>query len=371
MKVLVNLVSGQNAPNFFAYKLIKPEKIINVYSSGSIRQKQWLESSVKDVLLEDVKVDAFDYDDCRSKFREIIKDNIFNETILNFTNGTKIMSVAGFETFKENNLLSVYIDSERMFLIKLRGDILEKEPFSVNLSLKEYFSLYGNNFNVEQKILSDEEKSEKKRFIEFIAEYYNRLSPAFIKLASLNEKEQKSFSKSKEEICKKGISISSSANSIVVNIKNNKIPEISFEFKGDKMNSIGFITGKWYEEYIFNTFLKENIFSDLLSNLDVKYQDVLNNDFSKNEIDIAGIRNNTLYIFEIKSGNVNQDHLNKLRTLKDYLGGRYSKPILISYFPQKTEITERAKEYGIEFINHKKINELITNIKTSNSNIHL
>ncbi len=187
MKVLVNLVSGQNAPNFFAYKLIKPEKIINVYSSGSIRQKQWLESSVKDVLLEDVKVDAFDYDDCRSKFREIIKDNIFNETILNFTNGTKIMSVAGFETFKENNLLSVYIDSERMFILKQRGDILEKEPFSVNLSLNDYFLLYGNKFDVEQKILSDEEKSEKKRFIEFMAEYYNRLSPAFIKLASLNE----------------------------------------------------------------------------------------------------------------------------------------------------------------------------------------
>jgi len=56
MKTLINLISGQTIPNLIAQKFISPDKIILLYSKGSVKQKENFKSTYRNVQFEEYEI---------------------------------------------------------------------------------------------------------------------------------------------------------------------------------------------------------------------------------------------------------------------------------------------------------------------------
>lgn len=78
----------------------------------------------------------------------------------------------------------------------------------------------------------------------------------------------------------------------------------------------------------------------------------------KNEIDIATVVNNKLYLIECKTKSMKtdgDDTLYKLETLKDLLGGFQARAMLISFRPLKYTDISRAQDLGLALIGPKEL----------------
>ena len=114
-------------------------------------------------------------------------------------------------------------------------------------------------------------------------------------------------------------------------------------------SAVGFLNGGWLESFVLRALQKTNLFMDVVCR-----QKVAN---VENELDVACTLNGKLGIVECKSGSLKgqqgQGILNRLRTLKDTLGGTFAKSFLVTttkpeYVSKEFEI--RAKEYVSEVI---------------------
>ena len=135
MKTLINLISGQTIPNLIAQKYIKPDKTILLYSKGSIKQKDNYKNVITQSDIEEYQVEAFDFFGISKCIEKIIDQYKRNDIILNFTCGTKIMSLASFEVFRNTGHLSIYIDSENNKIYKYKNNHCESEIIQIKIIL--------------------------------------------------------------------------------------------------------------------------------------------------------------------------------------------------------------------------------------------
>ncbi len=142
MKILVSLVSGQTMPNYFGIKYYEPEKCIFLYTEESKQQMSWLKNSIK-ISSETIKIDTYDYNDIQTKCIEIINKLNDDELILNYTCGTKIMSIAAFEIFAIHRKKTFYIDSENQRILEQDAGENIKHKRSLRFSVKDYLKIYG------------------------------------------------------------------------------------------------------------------------------------------------------------------------------------------------------------------------------------
>jgi len=61
LKILVNLISGQPSPNLIAYKHLKPDRVISLFTHQSEKQNEYLKSLITNSLYESEEVKAFEY----------------------------------------------------------------------------------------------------------------------------------------------------------------------------------------------------------------------------------------------------------------------------------------------------------------------
>ena len=143
MKVLVNLIGGQPAPNYLATQEIQPDKILNIYSEASGKIMQRLNDLLKiETINSPLKVNAYDFNEIYDLLRVFLKNNA-DEVVVNITGGTKIMSIAAFEAAKNFNLKAVYIDSENHLLYEFIKEKIEIKKLQKKISIRDYFSIHG------------------------------------------------------------------------------------------------------------------------------------------------------------------------------------------------------------------------------------
>lgn len=84
MKILINLIGGQPAPNYLAAKEVIPDKILNIFSSASDIIMERLNEVLGIDLLPPIKVDAFDFNQIFSAVSEFVKNNKHEISIFKF-----------------------------------------------------------------------------------------------------------------------------------------------------------------------------------------------------------------------------------------------------------------------------------------------
>lgn len=313
--ILISLVSDQTIPNVQLFKefqdCITDMVFITTEDMKTKNTQSWIIDACKSIRqdfleryrVNDIIVDKHDYakiiKGLESFFRT--QDMADVKIILNITGGTKIISLAAFEYFKAYFVdTEVYYVGEKGTYYKLYPN-QEKKTLSRNINLIEYLTAYGFS-------ILDREKASGipigttcnllDRYNEIMSEYGETVN-------SLRKRRN-----SKKVDIKDDENIPRMLESIGLIPKEN----------GCLQNSeIKYLTGGWFEEYIYNTIKKEldlnddNILTGITLVKDIPLftlnnvenllgEGASNKDTNtKNEIDVIFFYGNRLHIIECKT----------------------------------------------------------------------
>lgn len=403
-KILVLIVSDQTAPNalFIKEKIKEFDKCLFI-STSEMESKGVTQKIIAAINLPQEKlyrsqpliVDAFSFDDVERKLNEAVSSD--DEFIVNITNGTKIMSLATFEFFKNKNTDSeiFYVQQGGNKYTKISPGKVRHYTFSQYLNLREYLVAYG------VQVKNDDEINftwfDQKAIEDFFAKAI-KLRPEQIQVLSAMQK----LSNSNSSFCeafKKKARVSDKNKKWQFNIlqtedwasykinENDKkekedlnhvlllqkellsfLQSIQFPFKEEGFllpEERSFLTGGWLEEW---TYYKMKEILDLNEDsigINPKITKVA--DGKETEFDVVAInKEGNFYIMECKTSTKTSDG-NKLRDILDKLAAR-TKDIGLSVKSYLVTLDKDIKaadknayerEYKITILDY----EIITNLE--------
>lgn len=325
--ILVSLVSEQTVPNILAIHHFKPDELLFI-STDDMEKKRKCEAIIK--TLEALGLQYADRSnkilvqedsilDCHKKFDQWIAGRENAEFIVNLTGGTKIMSIAAYEYFKDYSSRMVYIPIPKNQFIMPFPKKIPGKPTELTLRLKvvHYLTAYGLEITNKEKLNGYHcEAVKRAELSEWIVHRYNKLKNALIWLSGnlRSHRDDSEFylhgdfrGANPDEITffkKLGISYADSL--------------ISKKFT---RSEIRYLTGGWLEEFCFNIVAKfiERGIDDVVIGLKMK-----NAQGRDNEFDVMFTIENALYFIECKSldqhDDKNVDVLYKIGALQKEFG---------------------------------------------------
>ena len=296
--LLVSLVSDQTIPNVQLINELKATVDHYLFiSTKGMEQKgvrNWIIEAcdlLAEKLLPFVEVQQFSFDDIEQKL-DLIDFDEYQKVIVNLTGGTKVMTLASFDYFKEIGADIYYLTGSDDGLIKLApGRKKRSEKLNSKIDVIQYLKSYG--FAITETTQSS-----------INSEYTERLFNYFVGGVLIPFKEVLNCLR---KYRKKGVKI------IKIDQLDSFLTAIEFQ------NSISgqlteietkYLTGEWFEEYVAHK-LKVEL---ELSNNEIKTGLVItktnkNGDMVPNEMDVVFTWKNKIYTIECKTSIFNEELL--------------------------------------------------------------
>lgn len=313
--VLVSLVSNQTIPNVLFIKEMenKIEKDIRRYlfvSTKAMKNRGKTDYLIRGAHIDrdksriiEVKEDSIE--DIQSKLTTWLAEEISDEDsiIVNLTGGTKIMSIAVYNFFKERESNIYYLPIGKNTYRQIFPRVNHREySLSFRISLKDYLISYGveiesRNIN---KILKDKE-------------YTEYLFGKFLN----NEFDTEVLGELRKERDKREIPLDEKTETFLGEINFGTEKERSLNKK-----EINYLTGGWFEEYVYNLVREHIQLGDDKIGLSVQ----ISHAGTQNEFDVMFVYENVLYVIECKTAlkdrrrSLLNDTLYKLSALKKDFG---------------------------------------------------
>lgn len=277
-KILVSLVSDQTIPNVELIKEFEDENVQHLFITTAEKQEQleWIINTTN-IEYETKEVNAFSQSDILEKLNSY--DFGSGEIILNVTGGTKLMSLVINEYFRNLGATIYYLTGHSKKYVKLfpnRGN--QNFVLTKKLSLDEY--LYANGFEIVKSNVAYEASMASKFLDYFITgDNYQKNKQIHRALQGLRGKSKFSV----EEV--EGLS--------------NLLKEINFKSEEQRLTKYDarYITGDWFEEYIYYRVKNDLKLDD--DEIGIGYK--LTKSDVQNEIDVLFVYNHKLYIIECKT----------------------------------------------------------------------
>lgn len=376
----VCLISDQLIPNYLPTldKKLKPEIVTLVVSP----QKEALAQRLRRVLernqitvTEDLKLeDAVDIAKIQNQIEDWINENDNgDELMVNVTGGNKPMAIAAQEVFRMMGKSVFYVDiaTDRVEWInkmdgaQCRETIYLKQP----IKIKRYFELVDTKV-CDAKASNRSIKKDWKRFatvamVENIKKWGTSLG-VLNKLATNAEKDEKkgiaNALNRTDDPDKTNPLWKKLDRGLLLELKGNGLITSTESFEFCNSNARAFCNGLWLEEMVFSL-LKENYGlkeEQCLANVKVDRLDTkINDDSNNNELDVAVVSRNSLYVIECKTRNMRQNKnenvvseaIYKLSYLQNTFGLR-SNGIIISARPVCKRDKERANAARITILDN-------------------
>lgn len=130
-----------------------------------------------------------------------------------------------------------------------------------------------------------------------------------------------------------------------------------------------FVNGGWLERHVYMQLRKLRKHLPIIQDVKLNLEVVRNTSHGKveNELDVAFLANNRLFLMECKTRRYPSDKgarglgveaIYKLDTLKDMLGGLHAQGMLVSYLPMREADITRANDLGIRVCQGKQLRQL-------------
>ena len=362
--ILVNLVSDQTIPNVQFVKWYfnqnhLPMKIF-LLSTKEMEKKQKSECIKSALALPESFVEwetiLTDENDI-SKTKNVLKENLdkqkYKNIIVNITGGTKLMSLAVFDFFNGKPNTKIFYQPIGKELQEIFPEQKRFDMFEI-LSLEEYLKAHGISYKFSNECVKD--WNYNKTVYDLCVADNRELIKGMIALQNnsyfnkvYKRKDFLDFTQIEEE---KFIAINHPAATKENMIKILQI--FGFDVSRIEHKHIRYITGGWFEEYVYQKICNE------YHNVDEKnvaLNVTIQKGNDKNELDVIYLdKDNKLHVIECKSfvdgneGNrVLNDALYKLQAIIKSKFGLYVKQHLYtkSIIEKETPLN-RAKEFGID-----------------------
>jgi len=363
------LISDQAVPNITPIldERFKPKQVIMLVSPDKTAQAEQLANIYKP---RGIKVsywrieNPWHIEDIQERLLELMTRYETQSIALNVTGGTKPMAIAAYEIFRELDKAIFYIHPEQDRLIWLYPKNLPATDLADRIKLKEYLKAYGahsvdsqNTTGVtasmreltQELIHHIEQFSQPLSALNFLAgQAQNRLiSPEINRDLNGNH----AFWQLVDLFQQAGL----------LQLKDNKL---YFENEDARF----MVNGGWLEMYAYACCLnikKQHGIQDVARSINITRQQGTKT--IPNEIDVAFLHNNRLYIIECKtkaySGN-NPKHdegaeiLYKLDSLRDLLGGLQARAMLNSAKKIAPHNQNRANNLKLAYCVHNDLKNL-------------
>ena len=354
----VLLVSDQTMPNFLPVlnKDLKPKSVTLAVSNKMQSRAQWLKKEIEKhqvQILPDIELgeNVADVNIVQSVFMKWVDDNkeLFENSVLNVTGGTKPMAIAAQETFRMGGRPVFYVDIASDWVSWL-GDEGKNLFLSNQPTLSQFFGLNGIEIKEgEFKSVVDNEK-----WRHFYAEISTNPQKWALPIRALNgiayEADQNKnlrFEVSSDVACYPNWG------EMCEMLHGDELVGYEKNGRNEKFYSLearSFCKGIWLEHYVFEI-LKSFGFDKKRAMMNVKVEDSRGN---MNEFDTVVIHKNTCYVIEDKTRNMKREGVAdsavyKLSQLSSLMGIRV-KGILVSALGIRSVDKDRARTYGVEVI---------------------
>ncbi|MDP3028282.1 MAG: DUF1887 family CARF protein [Deltaproteobacteria bacterium] len=323
--ILVSLVSEQTIPNILAIHHFKPDE--SLFVSTKEMEKKGKTSAILKTLERlglryesaPVIVQEDSILDCHKKIYQRIEGNEDVEFIVNLTGGTKIMSIAAYEFFKDYGSKMIYIPIPKNEFITPfpKKSTSNPVPLSARLTVAQYLTAYGLKVSNEEKLKKyHEEALARKDIAESIIHSYEEVKKLLVwlsgNLGQYRGKKKFGLVGSFEAAHEKEAQL---------------LSRLAIDYDGHivsknlEQSEIRYLTGGWLEEFCFVELLQwvGRGIDDAVMGLQLKDARGRNNEF-----DIMFTRDNSLYFVECKSldqqHDKNADALYKIGALQKEFG---------------------------------------------------
>jgi len=365
--VLINILSDQVMPNFIATMEVAPSCVVALASKDSQKQAKVLE----DLTGVPHEIEPFKPYDFQEDFHTILRlikgipeDD---EIIINFTGGTKVMSVTSvmgaIAAGADRTFEMVYVDTSENYLQRIRVEkgrliALEPKPLTKLIPFEACIILNNEKIRSSNSCLSaaQEERLSAARLLSGwqMNNFFNNQKKRFFDNGKLKLNGEFKFS-AKDP---KGITSYGRCSWSNHKIEITPPKKDTVLLEGDDI--LEYITGGWLEEYIFALCRDSGKFDDLLCNVVLSLKDdtiqIIKQKYGKkhktdkNELDVVVTKGVRSAIIECKSGNIFQEHIYKVAALRDALLGRHGVAVIAARFPPAPGIKEKAKDFNVEII---------------------
>ncbi|WP_053991292.1 Card1-like endonuclease domain-containing protein [Mangrovimonas sp. TPBH4] len=286
--VLVSLISNQTIPNL---QFIKEKKadgylFISTYKMEKEGITNWLleSSHLTKEQYQIITVDAMSYDAISEALEQVTNDN--EHYIVNLTGGTKIMSLAVNDFFKNLSSEMYYLTGSNKYIKIFPGRSKPILDLMSTITLEEYLTAYG--FKVGRKSTPVKSLQETKRLLAY---YLNDIVEQDYDV--LNHIRTKYRSK------KKGIKDLSTEPELIMLL--DRLSFNSFKDNTLSRDEVEYLTGEWLEEYVYLTLKEQEQIQDHFIGMGWIIDKESEERLPSNEFDIMFIKNNSLHILECKT----------------------------------------------------------------------
>lgn len=308
--VHVCLVSEQTIPNILGIYHFKPDDVLFVTTS-EMEQKNKVYHIIQTVKQlghdytarsQKITVNEGSLLDCKQQIDKWIAGKEEADFTINLTGGTKIMSIAVYDYFKDYGSKMIYIPvGKNEFIMpypkKSANDTTE---LALRLSVQEYLTAYGLKVTNAKKLAANDADSQSRSAVSaWIACNYNHVKHL---LERFSEKLRKHRD---DKQCYQWSTAYQPKNQYETDLfhKMGFQNENSTFRKHLDCSEIGFLTGGWLEEFCYNELLqfKGRGIDDIAIGI------IAEKGKTKNEFDVMFTKNNALYTVECKSLDQNDD----------------------------------------------------------------
>lgn len=319
MKTLVNIITDDNpipAYLFIKEKYEPGDRVIYISAKDTAADLQWLAAIdgiapefVDEILLRD-DIDEFKYEKiCRAVRSHLKKGETY---WVNLAGGTRYMALAVQQVFDSFGAKFFYVNIEDNTIIQSFYDdsIYDNDdfffPIKYRMNLSEYLTA--------NEIVHDMEKSTHKPLLPF------QMAENMFQLFSQNLFDNHDFDimetlRESYRNCKRGVSLFEIENPSRPN--NKPLPDIrqfltmiNLSCPNDKLTheQLEWITGGWFEEYVYYLVQKTVAPDDIAIGLHVSRKGIKR----INELDVSFIKNNRFFVIECKTGVETERHFNEI-----------------------------------------------------------
>ncbi len=352
------LISAQGIANITPVldQRFQPDQIIMLVPMNMQNRANYLEQfyksrgiSVSRWLIDD----AWDIEHVRNRVMELFVDHEASNIALNATCGTRPMSIAAYEVFRNFNKPIFYIDLEKDHLIWMHPHDQPSTDLTNRIKLKEYFLSYGATHVREgyKEGVIPSLLDLTQELIDNITLYSPVLSNLNYYAAKADNQQLRSpkISQNEKHAFWQLVELFQQAKLLV-----NDDSYLIFQDEASRF----LVNGGWLEIHAYACCLdlkKELGIQDIARSVEVSRKNKDNEIL--NELDVALLKDNRLYLLECKTkrfkGNDRRHDegagvIYKLDSLRDFLGGLQAKAMLVSFKPIKDHNKNRAKELKIE-----------------------
>jgi len=361
--ILISLVSEQTIPNILAIHHFKPDELLFI-TTDEMQKKRKIEAIIN--TLRELRlnyegksnilvVQEDSILDCHRKIDKWIENREDSEFVVNLTGGTKIMSIAAYEYFKDYSSKMIYIPiPKNEFIIPFPKKSPGKPTeLTLRLSVIQYLTAYGLDIVNRARLRGYEEDAiQRKKLSEWIIANYEDLHNILVwlsgNLRSHRDEKELNFEGSFQN-----------ANNNEVKLLDNLHLAHDGKFVSKRLtrSEMRYLTGGWLEEFCFNNVLEfvNRGIDDVAIGLKLK-----NAQGRDNEFDVMFTKENALYFVECKSLDQHDDKdlnvLYKIAALQKEFGLKVksflvtTSPYILKNNEIRQSVKARAEQFNTEII---------------------